>query len=473
MATMCYLNFPAIEIKTATDSILYAVSKFVSGKFPQRVIKQTFVDLQDKMRDVYKNALTSYSGKLSENNNYQEMLKVPRPHMFVGYTFDSSFDSTETGLGETQPYMFPNAFFLQEKMTSSIPVLYDKHRNIQIRTNNLRIRVTAEFVITCANREEQFTIYNYILNTLKMYYTMPLQGIQASYILPDYLVTFIKDALYGGEDIPIEDVDADFAQYMKESSAGMIYPVFKNNKKTDTYYEMKYYYNRIDFRLTSKPQMDEGQKTNEAADNFLIRFPAEVQFYVPTNYTVKLPELVSNGVGGTFQVPDFIKLDAVNTDNLEEHVLGVIKKYEKDLLQEPSLYEKGWDFISRQEFTIMNPEDYFNLRDIMPEKLLKVFDYLTQEERKQCFRIYIYENRRILDANKYYEIDDDWNVFIHEGDTLKVHEVEIYIRGNDIERIIAKRKSEQEKQKKLAAKAEDAAESINQKRRSSANVTRG
>lgn len=473
MATMCYLNFPAIEIKTATDSILYAVSKFVSGKFPQRVIKQTFVDLQDKMRDIYKNALTSYSGKLSENNNYQEMLKVPRPHMFVGYTFDSSFDSTETGLGETQPYMFPNAFFLQEKMTSSIPVLYDKHRNIQIRTNNLRIRVTAEFVITCANREEQFTIYNYILNTLKMYYTMPLKGIQASYILPDYLVTFIKDALYGGEDIPIEDVDADFAQYMKENSAGTIYPVFKNNKKTDSYYEMKYYYNRIDFRLTSKPQMDEGQKTNEAADNFLIRFPAEVQFYVPTNYTVKLPELVSNGVGGTFQVPDFIKLDAVNTDNLEEHVLGVIKKYEKDLFQEPSLYEKGWDFISRQEFTIMNPEDYFNLRDIMPENLLKVFNYLTQEERKQYFRIYIYENRRILDDNKYCEIDDDWNVFIHDGDTLKVHEVEIYIRGNDIERTIAKRKSKQEKQKKLAAKAEDAAENINRKRCSSANVTRG
>ena len=96
-----------------------------------------------------------------------------------------------------------------------------------------------------------------------------------------------------------------------------------------------------------------------------------------------------------------------------------------------------------------------------------------EEERKQYFRIYIYENRRILDNNKYCEIDDDWNVFIHDGDTLKVHEVEIYIRGNDIERTIAKRKSKQEKQKKLAAKAEDAAENINRKRCSSANVTRG
>ena len=182
MATMCYLNFPAIEIKTATDSILFAISKFVSGKFPQRVIKQTFVDVQDKVRDIYKNALVSYSGKLSENNNYQEMLKVPRPHMFVGYTFDSSFDSTETGLGETQPYMLPNAFFLQEHMKSAIPILYDKNRNIQIRSNNLRIRVTAEFVITCANREEQFTIYNYILNTLKISIYIALDRIPTHFI---------------------------------------------------------------------------------------------------------------------------------------------------------------------------------------------------------------------------------------------------------------------------------------------------
>lgn len=445
MPTMCYLNFPAIEIKTATDSILYAVTQYVTRKFPQRVIKQTFVDLQDKMRDIYKNALASYNGKLSENNNYQEMLKVPRPHMFVGYTFDSSFDSSETGLGETQPYMFPNAFYLQESMKSSIPVFRDKNRNITIATNNLRIRTTAEFVITCANREEQFTIYNYILNSLKMYYTMPLHGIRASYIMPDYLITFIKDAVYGNEDIPSEKIIDKFGKYMKANSAGMIYPVFKNNHKNDSFFEMKYTYRQVDFRLTGKPQMDEGQKSGEAADNFLIRFPAEVQFYIPTNYTVKLPELVSNGRGGVFEVPGMIKLDSVTDKDLNEHVLTVIKKYEDVAMREPSLKEKGWDFISREEFTISEPEDRFNLRDIMKESLLTVFEYLTPEERNQCFRFYIYEDRRILDKDKYYTLDDNWNIFIHDGNTLKIHEIEIYVRGEEIEKIIAKRKAEENK----------------------------
>lgn len=442
MATMCYLTFPAIEIKTATDSILYAVSKYVSGKFPQRVIKQTFVDVQDKMRDIYKNALTSYSGKLSENNNYQEMLKVPRPHMFVGYTFDSSFDSTETGLGEVQPWTFPNAFYLQRHMTSAIPVFWDRHRNIQIRTQNLRIRVTAEFVITCANREEQFTIYNYILNSLKIYYTMALQGIQASYIMPNYLMDFLRQSLYGEDEseVPIDNIDEDFANYVKTHSDQMIYQVFKNNKEKDKYFELKYTYNQVDFRLTGKPQMDEGQKAGEAADNFLIRFPAEVQFYVPTNYIIKLPELVSNGVGGTFQVPDYLKLDQESNNDLDDHVMKVIKHFEDDLFKETSLNEKGWDLVLKQEFTIMDSEDYFNITDIMPDNLYKIFEFLTPEERKENFRVYVYENRRILDKDKYLTIDDDWNIMIHNGDVLKVHEVEIYIRGDEIQNIVDKRK---------------------------------
>ena len=76
MSTKCFLNFPASEQKAATDSILYAVAKYVINKFPQRVIKQLFVDLQDNMRDIYKNALSSYSGALPTSSNGEELLKA-------------------------------------------------------------------------------------------------------------------------------------------------------------------------------------------------------------------------------------------------------------------------------------------------------------------------------------------------------------------------------------------------------------
>lgn len=451
MPTMCYLNFPSIEIKTATDSILHSIAKYVTGKFPQKVIKQTFIDVQDKMRDIYKNALQSYSGNLNEDNNYQEMLKVPRPHMFIGYTFDSSFDTTETGLGETQHYMFPNAFWTQEHMQSALPVFADNDRRIIIATNNLRIRVTAEFAITCANREEQFTIYNYILNSLKMYYTMPLHWISASYIMPDYLITFLKDALYG-ENIKLDRVIDDFGKYLKEHSDDKIYPVYRNNKSKDRFFEMKYIYRQIDFRLTSKPQMDEGSKANDAPDNFLVRFPAEIQFYIPTNYQLKCPEMISNGNGGTYAVPDLIKLDEVSNKDLDIHVMQVIKKYEDIIEREPSLYEKGWDKILRQEFTLMNPQDYFNIRDLLDKSATTIFNFLTNEERKKYFKFYIYEEKNILDKEIYYTVDDDWNIMFKHGDPLKVHEIEIYIFTDEIDKLITKKENELQKKKALLNK---------------------
>jgi hypothetical protein len=222
-----------------------------------------------------------------------------------------------------------------------------------------------------------------------MYYTMPLNGIKASFIMPDSLITFVKDALYG-EETKIDEVRESLGEYLKKGSAGDIYPVFKNNKEKDNFFELKYHYRQVDFRLTGKPQMDEGEKTGEAPDNFLVRFPAEVQFYIPTNYTIKLPELVPNGEGNIFEVPSAIKLDAVNDNDLNDHVLTVIKRYEDIAYREPSLYEKGFDFALRSEFAIMNPEDYFNIQDVLDDSLKTVFNFLTPDERLECFKFYIY-----------------------------------------------------------------------------------
>ena len=130
MATLCYLTFPANEIKTATDSVFYAVANYVIGKFPQRAIKQLFVDTQDNMRDFYKNAISLYGGGVSDSSNNEELLKTPRPHMFVGYQVDANFESTDNGLGETQPYMFPNAFWFQNSMQSQHPILHDTERDV-------------------------------------------------------------------------------------------------------------------------------------------------------------------------------------------------------------------------------------------------------------------------------------------------------------------------------------------------------
>lgn len=441
MSTKCFLNFPASEQKAATDSILYAVAKYVINKFPQRVIKQLFVDLQDNMRDIYKNALSSYSGALPTSSNGEELLKVPRPHMFVGYTFDSSFETTETGLGETQPYMHPNAFWFQNSMQSSHPILRDNLRNILIASNNIRIRATAEFVITCQSREEQFTIYNYILNSLKMYYTMPISGISASFILPSYMMTFLKDMLYG-EETPYEDVQEYLDEYVRKFSNNGIYPVYKNNNEKNKFYELNYIYNRIDFKMTGKPQMDEGNKANDAADNFTVRFPASIEFYIPTNYTVSAPELIHNGIGHVFEMPSAIKLDEIEDNKLNDHIQTIIKIKEDDLQREPFLKESGWVLANSTEFSITMPNDYFNVFDCIAndEVTSKILKKFSKEERDKYVKIFIYEGTNMLDEGRFYKIDDHLNIQIFDGDVLKVHTLEIFIYGKILINLINPKK---------------------------------
>ena len=46
----------------------------------------------------------------------------------------------------------------------------------------------------------------------------------------------------------------------------------------------------------------------------------------------------------------------------------------------------------------------------------------------------------MLDKDKFYTMDNDWNIFIHEGDILKSHEIEIYLKTDKINEIIDKRK---------------------------------
>lgn len=438
MSTLCYLTFPANEIKTATDSVFYAVANYVIGKFPQRAIKQLFVDTQDNMRDFYKNAISSYAGGVSDSSNNEELLKTPRPHLFVGYQVDANFESTDNGLGETQPYMFPNAFWFQQSMQSQHPILHDTERDVFIGTNNLRIRATAEFVITCKSREEQFTLYNYLINVLKFYYTMPiLGGVEASFILPNYMMQYLKDILYG-EETKYETIAKDMDAYLKKWSNGGIYPVYRNNKENDKFYEMKYIYNRVDFKMSGKPQMDDGSKSGDAADNFTVRFPATVEFYIPTNYTVRVPELIPNCCGGITEIPDAIKLDYVNDEDLNDHIQTIIKVKNDNLSRESFLFEDGWTLVKSVEFAISEPCDEFNLFDVLTKNEAKSLKYLIDNKQTDLFKMYVYEDRNILDYGKYYTVDDDFNVKIKDGNVQKTHTLELYFRGDEVMKLIEK-----------------------------------
>lgn len=428
MPTRHFATFPATGVKSGIDNILHAVSNFIIGKFPQRTIRAINIDTKDKMRDFYKNALEGYAGKVNNNlENIQELIKIPKPHLFVGYTFDSGFDTTETGVGETMPWNYPSAHYLDNHLNEAFPVFKDKERDILIATYNLRVRCTAEYLINCASKEEQISIYVYLKNFVRDYYSYAIPGIKTQFTIPNSVIKTLKDDLYG-EDAPFDDIDEEFDVYLKKWSYGDIYPVYRNNKEKDKFYELRYTYNRIDLKLSGKPQIDDGDKKDAAYDNYTIRFPAVVEFYIPITYVIRTPKLITGATGSVIKSPDFIKLDDVPDANNDIPIVKVPNAYLDEA--DRSYIPNGFSLFSRDEFALASPEDYYDIHWLVDDNENKrnIFDTLTQDQRLQVFKVFVYEDNHLLDEGKYLDIDwDNWIVNIHKGDVIKHQMIELYI----------------------------------------------
>jgi hypothetical protein len=425
MSTYSYVSFPTSGVKSGMDNILHSVANYVTSKFPHRVIKGTFVDTRDKMRNIYMNL---YSNFVEDKNktfpqNIQEIRKLERPHLYVGYTIEG-FDTAETGLGEFPLLFYPNAYWFDEQMTSVFPILKDKDRHIFIGTYNIRIRVVSEFLFSCQNKEEQITIYIYLKNFIKEKYGHIVNKVTTKYTFPEVVLTSLKNILYGKETL-FKDTENDLDEYIKRNSNGAILPVWRNGKEDAKYYEMSYIYRAIRFQLTGNIQLDDGDKKDAAYDNYTIRFPAITEFYIPINYVLKSPELIPSSIGKPNLIDDELLIDSTPDENNNIQLLKIIKKYKDEAKRgfiDDTLY-----LVGRDEFVLEKSEDYYNLTSIFNSIDCKIFNSLSETEKKRCFSIYLFEDDTLLDEGKYFTMDyNTWTIHIHHGDVNKLQMIEVY-----------------------------------------------
>jgi hypothetical protein len=443
MPTLSFVTFPASGVKSGIDNILHSVSNHVVGKFPHRVIRAVFVDTRDKMRSIYMNLYTDAGGDKNKTtlHNVQEIRRIERPHLYVGYTIES-FDTTETGLGEFPLLHYPNAYFLDEQMTSVFPILRDEKRNITLGTYNVRIRVTSEFLFSCQNKEEQITLYVYLKNFIKDKYGYILDGVKTKYTFPEVVLISLKNMLYGKE-VSLKDVDKDLDIYLERNSNGGIMPVWRDGKENAKYYELEYIYQAIRFQLTGTPQLDDGDKKDMAYDNYTIRFPAIVEFYVPINYVLRSPELIPSAIGRPNLIDDFLVMDPVPDKDNNIQVLKIIKKY-KDYVTRGYI-DKSYYLVARDEFALEKREDYYDVRVALSEDYRAIFDSLLPEEKKACHKVYLYENDVPLDEGKCYDLDySTWRVHIHNGDIEAIQMIEVYA-NIDLLNIFIKRQTRRDR----------------------------
>jgi hypothetical protein len=162
-----------------------------------------------------------------------------------------------------------------------------------------------------------------------------------------------------------------------------------------------------------------------AYDNYTIRFPAIVEFYIPINYVLKSPELIPSAIGKPNLVDDFIVMDPVPDKDNNIQILNIIKKYKDNAKR--SYIDRGYYLVARDEFALEAIEDYYDIREAFPEDYRVIFDTLLPEEKKSCHKIFLYENDTLLDKDSYYTIDyTTWRVYIHKGDIEALQMIEIY-----------------------------------------------
>jgi hypothetical protein len=393
------------------------------------------------MRNSYMNLYSNSSGNNPPPDNVQEIRKIRRPHLYVGYTVEG-FDTVETGLGEFPLTFYPNAYSFNEYMTDVFPILRDKDRKITLGSYNLRIRVTSEFLFSCQNKEEQITIYVYLKNFIKEKYDYVMDNVKTKYTFPEAVAMSIKNILYG-KDTPIKDISGDFDSYLFKKSNGGISPVYSGGDANAKYYELEYRYRAVRFQLTGTMQLDDGDKRDMAYDNYTIRFPAIVEFYVPISYMLKCPELVPAAIGRPNLVEDYLVMDPIPDGNNNIQLLKIIKKYKDETHR--SHIDNNFYFVCRDEFSLENGEDYYDIRAAFKDEYLEVFNSLLPEERKACHKVYIYENDLLLDEDKYFSIDyDSWRINIYNGDINRLQMIEIYVNV-DLLNVFLKRQSRRDR----------------------------
>jgi hypothetical protein len=140
---------------------------------------------------------------------------------------------------------------------------------------------------------------------------------------------------------------------------------------------------------------------------------------------LRTPELIPSSIGRPNLVDDYLVMDNVPDKDNNTQVLKIIKKYKDRATR--SYIDDDYYLVGRDEFALSNKEDYYDIRDVFEKDYLKIFDSLSEKEKKACHKIFMYEKDVLLDEGKYFTVDyDNWKIYIHKGDIELLQMIEVY-----------------------------------------------
>lgn len=409
MANRKITAFPMLGVNTGATNVMQAIAAFIQAVFPPNFFKFVHVDTKTGLRDFYKQLY----------QNRENPHKIKRPSLIVLYNMNN-FSTDESGLGVAPMRQYP-AQYIDTSM-AGYELFYKDNFDVRLYTSDIRVKVQFEVRLEFSSRSDQLSANAYLMNFIRFHYGYRLTGIKTHFLLPNYMISLIRNLLYRTtSDSPITpDIVTAFDAHLKQYSANGIEPLYFNGNKDKKFYKLNREYNSVYLQTSGAPELGEGDKKGDIYEKFTITFPGFLEFYIPVSCIFNSPELVA---GSMISSAVFTSLTPDEKQNVG--AVTLLSSF-NDHVSRPLIDTRSEERIHYEEFLIENPEDEIDILSWLSESEKELIAKLKPEEIQKLYRVILYENQYILDEGFYRFTDNNLKIKIKDGNVASTYTVEVY-----------------------------------------------
>lgn len=452
MATYRTFVFPSLHNKRGMDIVAREVVNFFRNLFPNNFFKYIYVDTSTNAPNMFMTENNDGSGEIIKEG----VQKVAYPRLIVRVRPKENNVEDTTYEKLISIYKYPISQMVRTDFTMTCLFFDGDPYHIQLATMDDYSRSEIEFQISVQSKDDQEAVSNILSVCCKKEYGYPFL-VRSEYMIPVSLTDHLRDCVFRKELQAFEnnspfmserekdeinfEIQRRFTKYLNEYSMKDVVPkiVDEDSKELN-----KEYILRRGLRIYLKIdqwEKDDGNKKENVYDNFTLTANGFYECYHPNSFFAAIPTII-RGVSNSKIVPTS---NSRNVNGSIHTLLG--RETYREERREPvdkrfmTGYTKLFD---EREIIVDNPEvDYIDVFDWIPEseKLTKetvrlLIKYSTLDELKNNTKIFVYEDRDIIDPSRV-TLCDGFVIKLTNNDVEMCYYVEVYIKNSFLNSKIA------------------------------------
>lgn len=441
MATYRTAVFPAINNMRAMNDVSKSVAKFFIDLFPIDFFKYIYVDTLEGIPSLY----ITKNGVLEMINEEVNQAEYPRLIIRV----KPKANNIEETIFEkiVSIYKYPLAQLIRSDNALAFTFFDGDPYHIKISSMDDYTKSEIEFQIIVRSRTDQQAVANILATCCKKEYGYPFM-VKTEYILPYDLTDHLKHCIFLKEKNAMIDVNGymneeeikevnkkindQFVSYLNQYSYGDIVPLNPDESSNGRREFLLRRGLRIYLNIDNW-EKDEGNKKENVYENFTLSANGYYECYHPLSFITTVPSII-RGQSNSKLIPTSNALD----NNLNVRTMMAREAYceERNFPLERHSLEGLWTKVfDEKEVVLDNKEtetidilDWVSENQFVSKTLELLVKNSTIDELRKNVKVFIYEDRDIIDDSRYY-IDDGLVLVINNNDTEKCYYIELYINN--------------------------------------------